>query len=75
MQNFLDIVKRGAKRVRSRSPASVGATLRVVRASSGTPSSASRLEMAWLTADGAIASSLAAPRKLPCAATTDRTAS
>src|SRR5256714_13883755 len=47
-----------------RLPAAVRATLRVVRESNVTPSFASNWRTAWLSADGEIPSSDAAPAKL-----------
>jgi hypothetical protein len=41
----------GRSRARSRCPASVGATVRVVRASRRTPSRSSRPRIEWLTAE------------------------
>ena len=51
------------------SPASVGATLRVVRASRRTPSCSSRPRTAWLNADGETPSCFAARVKLRSSAT------
>ena len=47
----VDIVEARGRRASSRSPASVGATLRVVRASRRSPSRASRARSVWLSAD------------------------
>jgi hypothetical protein len=54
----------------SSSPASVAATLRVVRDSSRTPSRCSSAFMAWLSADWDMPSLTAARVKLPSSATT-----
>ena len=51
------------------SPASVGATLRVVRSSRRTPIRSSRPRTAWLSADGDTASRFAARVKLRSSAT------
>ncbi len=59
----------GERVASSRRPSSVGATARVVRAISRTPRLASSACTAWLTADGAMARSAAAWRKLPARAT------
>jgi hypothetical protein len=50
-------------------PASVSATLRVVRRNSGMPTRASSALTAWLTAAADTRSCAAAERKLPCSAT------
>src|SRR5688572_27552696 len=59
----------GRKRVRSCSPASVGATLRVVRNSKRTPSLSSSARMEWLIAEGETPSRFAARVKLRSSAT------
>lgn len=55
------------------SPSTVGRVERVVRASKRIPRLLSRAEIAWLTAEGAIPSCMAAARKLPLSATTEKT--
>ena len=60
---------RGAMASMSFSPASVGATLRVVRASRRTPSRSSRVRMVWLSADAVMPSLAAALVKLRSRAT------
>ena len=47
----LDLVEARADRRSSRSPASVGATLRVVRVSRRRPSRSSKPRIVWLSAD------------------------
>jgi hypothetical protein len=59
----------GASRARRRSPASVKATLRVVRFKSRTPRLRSSDFIEWLSDDGAMPSSPAARRKLRLVAT------
>ena len=54
---------------KSRSPAAVGATLRVVRVSSRTPSLVSRRRIVWLSDDWEVPSFAAARVKLPASAT------
>ncbi|MNV93748.1 hypothetical protein D3C71_1884760 [compost metagenome] len=54
-------------------PASVSETLRVVRLTSRTPSRCSSPLIEWLTADGVMSRSVAAPRKLARAATAKKT--
>src|SRR5215213_11077576 len=61
---------RGPRDCRKRSPASVGATLRVVRVSSLRPMRSSRRLMVWLSVDCAIPSFAAALVKLRSLATT-----
>ena len=61
--------KRGAIVRRRRSPASVGATLRVVRVKSRIPSRSSRFRTVWLSADGETRSFAAARVKLRSRAT------
>ena len=68
----------GRRRAMNCSPASVGATLRVVRASSRTPIRSSSPRIAWLSAEGETPSRLAACVKLRSSATArnaDRTLS
>src|SRR5207244_10963574 len=68
----------GRRRARSCSPASVGATLRVVRASRCTPNRSSSPRIAWLSAEGDTPSRFAARVKLRSSATArnaDRTLS
>src|SRR5439155_13054919 len=60
----------GRSRVMSCAPASVGATLRVVRASSGTPKCSSNPLIAWLSAEVDTPSRFAARVKLRSSATT-----
>ena len=61
---------RGARDCRSRSPASVGATFRVVRVSSRRPMRSSRRLIVWLSVDCAMPSFAAAFVKLRSLATT-----
>ena len=61
--------KCGPMRASSRSPASVGATLRVVRVSSRTPRRSSSPAMVWLSADCDTPSPAAARVKLRARAT------
>src|SRR3546814_12757696 len=58
----------GAKRAKSCSPASVNATLRVVRLTSRRSRRSSNARSLWLSADGVTPSSSAARRKLLCRA-------
>src|ERR1700674_3823756 len=64
----------GARRCNILSPASVGATLRVVRFSRRTPSRSSRSRMRWLKLDADMRSSTAARRKLRSRATATKAA-
>src|SRR6202521_1170699 len=64
----------GARRCNILSPASVGATLRVVRFSRRTPSRSSRSRMRWLKLDADMRSSTAARRKLRWRATATKAA-
>ena len=65
----LDLLEARRRRRSSRSPASVGATLRVVRVSSRRPSRASSALMVWLSADCETPSLAAARVKLRSFAT------
>ena len=62
----------GRSRARNSSPASVRATLRVVRASRRTPTRSSSARMAWLKAEGDTPSCFAARVKLRSSATEER---
>lgn len=59
----------GMMRARSRSPASLSPTLRVVRFSSRAPSRSSSWRIVWLSADGETRRCSAAREKLLCSAT------
>ena len=65
---------RGPTVLRRRSPASVGATLRVVRVRRRTPNRASRARTVWLSADCDTPSFAAARVKLRSRATERKTA-
>ena len=65
----IDLLESRPDRPSSRSPASVGDTLRVVRVSSRTPSRASSPRMVWLSADCETPSFAAALVKLRSRAT------
>lgn len=64
----------GAAALASRAPLSVNRTLRVVRTSSGVPSSSSSARTAWLTAERETPSATAAAEKLRRSATSTNVA-
>jgi hypothetical protein len=68
-QAVLDVVERGGRRASNRLPASLRATLRVVRVRSRIPSRVSSRRRAWLSADWEMPSRAAARVKFRSAAT------